>query len=270
MGGAQDSRHVPPTRTPPSRRPPAPPTRPERALADDAFKPTRKWVAVVVGVVLLFGALSAYDVIRFGDKMPHKAVASGSASPRHTVLAGSSSGPTPSDTATASPSPTVSASPSISPSPTLPAVHELSVLSVAAFGPNGTSDGDNPSGASRVLAGGAKPWTSSWYATAAFGNLQAGTGLLLDMGRVVSVSSVRVQLGDSVGANVELRLGDTAGAAADLATAASAYDVGGIVHMSPESAVRARYVLIWFTKLPPDTAGTYQVNVYDVTVDGRK
>jgi len=86
----------------------------------------------------------------------------------------------------------------------------------------------------------------------------------------VSVSSVRVQLGYSVGANVELRLGDTAGAASDLATAASAYDVGGIVHMSPESAVRARYVLIWFTKLPPDTAGTYQVNVYDVTVDGRR
>src|SRR5262249_58770195 len=119
--------------------------------------------------------------------------------------------PTPSDTATASPSPTVSASPSISPSPTLPAVHELSVLSVAAFGPNGTSDGDNPSGASRVLAGGAKPWTSSWYATADFGNLQARTGPLLDMGGVVSVRGGWVELGGAGGAHVGLCLGGAAG-----------------------------------------------------------
>jgi hypothetical protein len=30
-----------------------------------------------------------------------------------------------------------------------------------------------------------------------------------------------------------------------------------------------RYVLIWFTKLPPDTAGTYQVSVYKISVQGQ-
>jgi hypothetical protein len=32
--------------------------------------------------------------------------------------------------------------------------------------------------------------------------------------------------------------------------------------------VRARYVLIWFTLLPPDSAGTFQAVVYNVTISG--
>ena len=33
---------------------------------------------------------------------------------------------------------------------------------------------------------------------------------------------------------------------------------------------RARYLLIWFTKLPPDGAGTYQASVYQIAVRGRR
>jgi hypothetical protein len=32
--------------------------------------------------------------------------------------------------------------------------------------------------------------------------------------------------------------------------------------------VRARYVLLWFTKLPPDDQGTYQAAVYSVHLHG--
>jgi hypothetical protein len=40
------------------------------------------------------------------------------------------------------------------------------VESIAAFGPEGTSDGDNPGIASRILDGGTdQPWYSQWYAT---------------------------------------------------------------------------------------------------------
>lgn len=148
-------------------------------------------------------------------------------------------------------------------------VRELSAVSVAAFGPDGTSDGDNANKASRVLVGnGVNAWSSLWYRTPDFGKLQAGTGLLVDMGSVVSVSRVRVVLGDSAGADVQLRLGDRADDLSDLSTAASASDVGGTVHLSPSSPVRARYVLIWFTRLPPDHAGTYQVLVYSIAVSG--
>ena len=35
------------------------------------------------------------------------------------------------------------------------------------------------------------------------------------------------------------------------------------------SPAQARYLLIWFTKLPPDSAGTYQASIYDITVRGQ-
>jgi len=242
-------------------------------LADKPIKPSGKWRAAFGALALVLGVLAAYDLITGGDTVTASpsAHATVSPSPRSSALAGPSGAPSSAATASARPSPAASASPSGSPSATAEATRELSVVSVTAFGPDGTSDGDNTDNASRVLTDdGVNAWVSKWYGSAYFGNLQSGTGLLLDMGHVVSVSSVRVVLGESVGADIELRLGDTAGDPADLSTAASAYDVGGSVHLAPSSAVRARYVLIWFTKLPPDSAGTYQVSVYSVTVDGHK
>jgi len=45
---------------------------------------------------------------------------------------------------------------------------------------------------------------------------------------------------------------------------------GGIVELSLASPVHARYLLIWFTKLPPDNTGTYQASVYGITVRGQR
>jgi hypothetical protein len=247
-----------------------PPTRPERWPAEDLNqprKPDKKWAAAVASLFLVFAAFAAYDVMANRAALTAKSVAAPSRPHAHHVRARPSSAVTPPATATAPA--TRSASPSPSTSPSAPAV-TLSAQSVAAFGPDGTSDGDNAGLASRVLAGnGVNAWSSLWYATPEFGDLQAGTGLLLDMGSTVSVSRVRVVLGDSAGADVEVRLGDAADPAS-LSTAASASDVGGTVRLSPSSPRRARYVLIWFTRLPSDSAGTYQVLVYSVTVSGRR
>jgi hypothetical protein len=254
---------------PPPRRPPAPPTRPERLLAEKPIRPSGKWRAAFGGLAIVLSILGAYDLIIGGDTETATPAGSAFASPRSTVVASGSGVPSSAGTTTARPSGKASAS--ASPSGSAAPVRELSVLSVAAFGPHGTSDGDNPDGAPRVLTvDGTSPWTSSWYATPDFGRLKAGTGLLLDMGRVVSVSSVRVHLGESVGADLQVRLGDTAGGPADLSAVASASDVGGTVHLTLAKAERGRYILIWFTKLPPNSTGKYQVNVYSVTVDGRK
>jgi hypothetical protein len=38
-------------------------------------------------------------------------------------------------------------------------------------------------------------WHTHWYATAAFGQLKPGTGLLLDMGATVTITSLTVQFG---------------------------------------------------------------------------
>jgi hypothetical protein len=149
-----------------------------------------------------------------------------------------------------------------------PVAHSLGVTSAAAFGPDGLSDGDNPAIASRIVdVSTSLPWYSSWYATPEFGNLQSGTGILLDIGETVSVSSVRLLLGAAPGADVQVRVGDDP-YPADLSPAASAYGVGGTVRLTATAPVTGRYVLIWFTRLPPASQGHYQVSVYSVEVDG--
>ena len=56
---------------------------------------------------------------------------------------------------------------------------------------------------------------------------------------------------------------------ADLRPVASSSDAAGLVRLSLSTPVRARYLLIWFTRLPPDSSGTYQVSVYQIRVQGR-
>lgn len=87
------------------------------------------------------------------------------------------------------------------------------------------------------------------------------------MGQAVTVSSVGLVLGDAVGADVQVRVGDTA-VFGDMSTAASLSDVGGTVHLPLSAPATARYVLIWSTRLPPNSQGTYQVSVYNATVEG--
>ena len=214
----------------------------------------RKWTMALAGLAVVFVVLAGYDLISGG--VLSGAPASPATSPKATP---SSVRPT----ASASSSPTASSSSSAV--ATGPAV-TLTVANATAFGPDGTSDGDNPGMASRVLRGGGA-WDSSWYATAEFGHMQSGTGILLDMGHAVTVNSVRLVLGTAAGADVQVRLGD----AADLdsmSTAANMPDAHGMVHLPLNSPASARYVLIWFTRLPVKSPGKYQVSLYKASVDG--
>ena len=169
---------------------------------------------------------------------------------------------------TSRPTASASSSPSAPPSsavPTRPAV-ALTVANATAFGPDGTSDGDNPGMASRVLHGGGA-WNSSWYATAEFGHMESGTGILLDMGHAVTVNSVGLVLGTVAGADVQVRIGSTADLDS-MPTAASMSNAHGTVQLPLNSPASARYVLIWFTKLPLKPPGKYEVSLYKATVSG--
>lgn len=140
--------------------------------------------------------------------------------------------------------------------------------SIVAFGPGGTGQGDSPQLARQALAGkSAAPWHSDWYTTPHFGNLQAGTGLLLDMGRPVMITSARIALGSQSGADLLLRIGNSP-ALASLQSVAHANGAAGVVWLKT-APTRGRYVLLWFTRLPPDQAGTYQVSVYDIKLRGQ-
>ena len=167
-------------------------------------------------------------------------------------------------------SPTTPAPTTSAPSAASGPVTSLHISSAQAFGPQGLSDGDNPQVAQSVVGGGAQgPWSSQWYATAQFGNLKQGTGLLIDMGHSVTVTSVRINLASYGGANLQLRVGDPAGGPSGMQVAARANDVGGTVRLRLPSPESVRYLLVWFTLLPPNGAGQYQATVYHVVVNGR-
>ena len=161
---------------------------------------------------------------------------------------------------------TAQASPTLTPSASPVVAQALAPASVAAFGPNG---GDDPQNAALAVSGNpATPWRTDWYTSPSFGNLYAGTGLLLDMGRTVTISSVRLSLGVP-GADLQLRAGGTP-VLADLHTVATSAGAGRTAELSLASPVHARYLLIWFTKLPPDNAGTYQASIYRIEVRGQR
>jgi transcriptional regulator with XRE-family HTH domain len=148
-------------------------------------------------------------------------------------------------------------------------VQALAPVSAAAFGPGGTGQGDAPQLAALAIDGNpATAWHTDWYTTAAFGNLQPGTGLLLDMGRPVTITAAQITLGGIPGAALQLRAGDVP-VLADLREVASAADAGGVVRPWFTAAAHARYLLIWFTSLPPNTSGTFQASIYNVSLEGR-
>jgi len=149
-----------------------------------------------------------------------------------------------------------------------PASVPLTPVSAAAFGPDGTSQGDDPQQASLAIDGSdSTAWRTDWYATANFGGLYSGTGLLLDMGKPVTVTGARILLGAAAGGRLELRAGNSP-SLADLPVVASAHLPGGAVTLSVDSPAKARFLLIWFTRLPADSSGTYQDSIASVSLSG--
>ena len=146
----------------------------------------------------------------------------------------------------------------------------MAAASAAAFGANGgMGQGDDPQDARLAIDGQrGTAWHTDWYTTPRFGNLYAGTGLMVDMGRPVTVTAVRVTLGPAAGAHLQIRVGDRPTLAAMPRVARSA-GPGGVVRMTLASPARGRYVLVWFTSLPPDPAGTYKAEIYGIGVKGR-
>ena len=240
---------------------------PEEITAADALRPTMaitpvrrrrpNWT-VLLGLALL----AAIGLLGY-----HLATGSGHASAStagFNVGHGRTGHHAPAGHRSSSPSASKSPSPAATPAPAV-----LTPVSAAAFGPGGTATGDNPSQAAAAIDGSTSTfWPTNWYATAAFAGLQSGTGLLIDLGRTETIDSVQLTLGAATGADLEMRVGNTP-ALADLTTVARASDAGGTVPLKPTTPAQGRYVLIWFTQLPPDSSGTFQADVYNVSVQGR-
>jgi hypothetical protein len=148
--------------------------------------------------------------------------------------------------------------------------HPLQPASAQAFDPYGDGQGDNSQLAPLAIDhDAATAWHTEWYTTPRFGNLKPGTGLLLDMGRVVIIARARIRLGNAPGARFQLRAGLGPASLAGLPVRARETRVRGWVSIRLSRPVHARYVLIWFTRLPPDPSGTFQASVFDIRLQGR-
>ncbi len=159
------------------------------------------WAAAVLGLALV--VVLGLGVYRLVSGSQHPAVAPATAGKHAGAHHHARPGPAPAASHAAVPT---SPPPTVSPAPT-PAVpaQALTPVSAAALGPGG---GDNPQRAHLAIDGSrATAWRTDWYTNARFGNLYPGTGLLLDMGRTVTITSVRINLGRGSGAGLQLRAG---------------------------------------------------------------
>jgi hypothetical protein len=248
--------------------------------AAEAFQPSMplrtrerrrvRWTTIVGVLVLAVLGFATYKFVS-GAGRQHPAAVGSHPSP----AGGGHNSPPPASAPAVQGTSAQASTPPSSPPPSSPsaspvATQALAPARVAAFGPAGLGSGDDPQGAALAVAGNpARPWISQWYATAHFGNLKDGTGLLLDMGRTVTVSSVRLSLAGRSGADIELRAGSKP-VLSSLPRVASATNAGGTVPFRLSPPAHVRYLLVWFTKLPPDNAGTYRASVYRITVQGHR
>ena len=109
-----------------------------------------------------------------------------------------------------------------------------------------------------------------------FGRLKKGTGLILDMGKPVKLSTVEVTFGPTAGADVQIVVGNSNSLSRDalssFTTVAEATDVPGNDYtFHARAAVTGRYVLAWFTRLPPQPHGSknnFEAEIFNIVVRG--
>ena len=139
------------------------------------------------------------------------------------------------------------------------------------------SDSEDASEAKNAIDGSTSTFwgTDTYQNHADFGNLKAGTGLLIDMGKTVQLSKVEVSVGSICCTTAEIYLGNSAAlskTALNNFTLVGQKATGtGVLSVPVSSKATGRYVLIWLTgNLPadPDQPGQYQGRIYNVAVRG--
>jgi transcriptional regulator with XRE-family HTH domain len=233
-----------------------------QAIADDMTQPVtsiktrgRRWMPWITALILVWLGLGAYDIFAGFSHTTSAAPVARTHPVTHRHVG---------DRRQAPPAPKTT-------TPSAIPAHKLTPASAAAFNSYGASRGDNSDLAHLAIDGNpTTAWHTDWYTTAHFGSLYPGTGLLVDMGRAMTITAARITLGSAHGADFQLRVG-AAPTLADLPPVAHATDAGGVVRLRLATPAHGRYVLIWFTSLPPasDPAGTFEVGVYNLRLEGR-
>jgi serine/threonine protein kinase len=208
--------------------------------------PTRAIVAVVIGVVLV-----AAGVV--GWSLSHRSSHSG---------APGASGQTSSSSSSSASSAAAS--------------NVLRPVSANSFDPLGGSGDENGNEAKYAIDNNPSTfWHTDFYDNYPnFGNLKAGTGLILDMGGPVRLSQVVVQFGTICCTHVDIEIGnDNTQASSTLNTftqVQSSDNAVGTTTFNVTSGATGRYVLIWITYLPKlaGSSNQYEALIYNIVVHG--
>jgi hypothetical protein len=165
--------------------------------------------------------------------------------------------------------------PSSAQSPNSPSTQAAQVLK-----PIGAQGVSEPSTKAALAIDGspATAWSTQYYlGNPRFGGLKNGSGLLVDMGKTVKLSSVTVTFGSTPGADVSIKLGNDGsadpGSVSSFTTVAQQDGVpGGTTTFVVHSSASGRYLLIWFTKLPPKAdggpSGSFGASIFNIIVKG--
>jgi hypothetical protein len=145
------------------------------------------------------------------------------------------------------------------------------------FDTTGQDQNENDSEAPRAIDGDLRSaWHTLFYENnPVFGGLKKGTGLILDMGKTVKLSDVEVLFGPTAGADVQVMVGNnntpSPGALANFTTVASGTDIPGNDYtFHATGSATGRYVLVWFTKLPPQQGSqkNFEAEIFNIVVRG--
>jgi hypothetical protein len=169
-------------------------------------------------------------------------------------------------------SPSASAPASSGPAAIVPA----SASGFDALNPADSGD-ENSNQAANVLDGNPQGWSTQYYEGAEgahFGNLKSGTGFILTFSPSARVSSVTVTFGTAVGTIAQLKVGDSdvrsKANLESMTSVAGPRRVAGTYTFTIKHPVSGRYLVIWFTQLPPLTGqpGKYEAQIFKVVVTG--
>jgi hypothetical protein len=105
-------------------------------------------------------------------------------------------------------------------------------------------------------------WVTQAYKTADFSGLKPGVGLLIDLGKPTALHTVTVGF-TAAGARVEVRVSDVPPSGPDVMRLVAGDDGAQVANLRPVTGTRARYVLVWITRLPKD-GKTYRVGVSEL------
>jgi serine/threonine-protein kinase len=141
-------------------------------------------------------------------------------------------------------------------------VHLVHLTAVSAYDPPpGDGVEDNSALPLATDRHGGTAWSTEGYATAAFGNLKHGVGIVLDAGSAVPLASVTVQ-SDTPGFRAVVETGASASGPFRAASAPATFGSRSTIPLHP--GTQARYVLLWITALAPGSGPRFHVDVNEI------